>query len=594
MDTNINTFFFNALEHINKEDFQSAKDLLKKVINYDPNNYEGYKNLGLCEVNLGNEQEALMAFQKAYELNSQDATTIYYYACCLSKNDKQKAAGLFQEVINLRSEYLDAYKSLAMMYIEMGQLDLAIEIASKAISNPDIESDYSIYYICATSYMLKKDYINAIEYLKNALKRSEQHLPIMNSLSTCYMNTKQYDKALEILNKAYEIDSDNSLTSYNLGICYQINSQYKEALNYFQKAYAIEPNITMLSSLGFCALKSGEISLAVSIYQNLVAAYPNNSEYRFSYVEALEEAGEYKQALENVDMLLELNEKNVDLIKKKGTYLRKLGQNQQSVNVFSTLLNRGKIDVEVYYNLAFNYVELNDFDNAKEMFKKCIILEPSNPYAHKDLGVLYLKMNCYDWAVDEMKEAISIEDGVSEFHYSLGVSYMMLNNVEEAKKELYKALEIEPDNVDALAYLGYAYLLDRNFDEALNILQKAIKIEPDNFLAKTHIAKLYFQMQKYETAREFLIDIVEKNQDDETMNMLAICYIKLEEYEKAMGILYKLAIKYPQNHILLTDLAKCEHFCNKDKESLEHLRQALMIYDDYDEALNLLEELKSD
>ena len=76
----------------------------------------------------------------------------------------------------------------------------------------------------------------------------------------------------------------------------------------------------------------------------------------------------------------------------------------------------------MYYNLAFNYVLLNDHDNAKDMFKKCIELEPQNPYAHKDLGVLYLKMNLYDWAVDEIKEAIQLEDDVAEFHYSLGVA----------------------------------------------------------------------------------------------------------------------------------------------------------------------------
>ena len=64
--------------------------------------------------------------------------------------------------------------------------------------------------------------------------------------------------------------------------------------------------------------------------------------------------------------------------------------------------------------------------------------------------------------------------------------------------------------------------------------------------------------------------------------------------ENAMGLFSKLAIKYPKNHILLTNLAKCEIKCNKKQEAKEHLRQALMIFDDFEDALNLLEELNND
>ncbi|MBR2068450.1 MAG: tetratricopeptide repeat protein [Candidatus Gastranaerophilales bacterium] len=586
-----NDIILDALELINKEDFKGAKELLLHAIELEPDKAESYKNLGLCEVNLNNNQEALNAFKHAYELDNKDATTVYYYACCLSATDKQEAAGLFRDVIALRSEYVDAYKSLAMMYVEMGQLDSSIEVTLSALNNPKIEPNYSLNYICATSYMLKKDYENAIKYLKTALELEPEHMPIINSLATCYMNIQDYDCAQDILEKAYEKDSENPLTAYNLGICHQVKQEYKEALVYFQNAYRYDPSISMLSSLAFCALKSGDAMLASNLYQNLVAAYPNNVDYRYSYSEALEELGEYERALENVQMLLDLDEKNIVLTKKKGTYLRKLGRNEESNDVFTTLLNRGKIDVEVYYNLAFNFVELGDFDNAKEMFKKCIILEPENPYAHKDLGVLYLKMNCYDWAVDEMLAAIRIEDDVAEFHYSLGVSYMMLSNPEKAKVSFLKALSLDSEDANCLAYLGYVYMLERDLEAARETLQKALKLEPENFLAKSHIAKLYFQMQKYDTAKELLQDIIEKTQDDETMNMLGICYLELKDYEKAAGIFYKLVLNYPKNHILLINLAKCEHALSRDKEALEHTRQALMIYDDYQDALNLLEEL---
>ena len=584
-----------ALELINSEDFTAAKALLEDILKNYPNDIESLKNLGLCEVNLDNPIAAIDAFKKAVDEDNDDALSLFYLASCKAKiGEKEEAIKYFQKVLELRPSYIEAYKSLAMIYVEFSQVDNAIQVISKALNNSEIEPDYSIYYILSTSYMLKKDYKNSIIYLEKALELNPEHIAMANSLAVAYMNVGENEKAIKLLLEIFEKDKENSLTAYNLGICYQSMNDYKNALKYFQISYQNEPSITMLASLASCASAAGEYNLSATLYQNLVMAYPNNSSYRLAYIEALQNIENYKEALNNVNQLLAVDEKNISLIKRKGALLRKLRLYDESVATFETLLNRGKIDVEVYYNLAFNYVELGEFDKAAEMFKKCITLEPNNPYAHKDLGVLYLKMNCYDWAVDEMQEAIKLEDDVAEFYYSLGVSYMMLSRIDEAKVAFNKALELEPDDGDVNAYLGYVYLLENKRDEAFKLLEKAINISPDNFLAKTFMAKYYFTDKKFEIAKQFLLDAINIIKDDETLNMLAICYMETNEYENAMGLFSKLAIKYPKNHILLTNLAKCEIKCNKKQEAKEHLRQALMIFDDFEDALNLLEELDND
>ena len=87
------------------------------------------------------------------------------------------------------------------------------------------------------------------------------------------------------------------------------------------------------------------------------------------------------------------------------------------------------------------------------------------------------------------------------------------------------------------------------------------------------------------------MDIIEQVQDDETMNMLGSCYLELKDYENAMGLFYQLVKRYSKNHILLTNLARCEFECGKKDEAQEHVRQALLIFDYYSEALKILEEI---
>ena len=584
----------NALELINSQDYTGAKALLENIVKNNPDNLEAIKNLGLCEVNLDSPTDAIRCFEKAVELKNDDAVSIFYLASCKAKiGEKEEAINYFKKVLELRPDYIEVYKSLAMIYVEFNQAQSAIELLLQALNNPEIQPDYSIYYILSTSYMLIKDYNNSSKYLEKALELNPEHIAIANSLAVSYMNTNRYAEALALLNNTFAKDDKNSLTAYNLAMCYQSMNDFKNALKYLQISYQIEPSVTMLASLASCAFSAGEYALSATLYQNLVMVYPNNASYRLAYTEALENTKNYKEALDNVNQLLMVDEKNIGLIKKKGALLRKLGFFEESIATFEQLLKRGKIDVEVYYNFAFNYVELNDFDKASEMFKKCITLEPNNPYAHKDLGVLYLKMNCYDWAVDEMLEAIKLEDDVSEFHYSLGVAYTMLNRINEAKVAFNKAWNLDSGNIDALSYLGYIYLLNGDKKSALEKLQEAIKLDSGNFLAKLHLAKYYFQERNWENAKQLLLDILEKTNDDETKNMLAISFMELGEYQEALGLFSKLIKDYPKNHMLLVNLAKCEYKTLKKDQALEHLRQALLIFEDYPEALELLEEINN-
>lgn len=583
-----------ALDLINQEDYIQAQAILKSILEKDETNKEIIKNLGLCEINLDNPIGAIEMFQRAYELDNSDALSLYYLASAKTQiGKKEEAVEHFKQVLVLRPDYLDVYKNLAMIYVEFMQLNQAIDIMQKALENKTLEPDYSCYYILATAYMLKKEQKNAAIYLEKALELNPSHIQMLNSLAVCYMNTNESEKAFDTLNKALTIEEKNPLTLYNFGIYFENKNDYREALNYFKKSYDIEPSATLLSSLANCAMKTQDWTLALNLYKNLIVTYPNNSQYRMCYIEALEALGEYKEALVNVNLLLAVDEKNVELTKKKGAYLRKLNFIDEAIAVFDTLLKRGKIDVEVYYNLAFCYNELENYDKAQEMFKKCITLEPNNPYAHKDLGVLYLKMNAYDWALDEIKTAIELEDDVAEFHYSYAVCNMMLGKIQEAKGAFKKTIELDKNHADAIAYLGYIELLENNKTESFKLLQKALEIDPTSFLAKNYLAKYYFSEKKYDITKELLLDIIQTTKDDETLNMLAISYMETEEYENAMGIFSKLVVTYPKNHILLTNLAACESKCERKKEAQNHIQQALLIFDDYKPALKILEELKN-
>ena len=69
-------------------------------------------------------------------------------------------------------------------------------------------------------------------------------------------------------------------------------------------------------------------------------------------------------------------------------------------------------------------------------------------------------------------------------------------------------------------------------------------------------------------------------------------FMKLKDYKTAAGILSKLKEAYPDNHILLCDLAKCEIKIGEYDNAKENIKKALMQFPGFDYGLKLLKEVE--
>src|SRR5574344_1637746 len=100
-------------EIIGENDFENAKSMLDEYIKNDEFNVEALKLLGLCNLNLELFDQARSNFETIVKYAPDDAASWFYLANCYDNlNDFLHAIPAYQEVINLREEYLDAYKNL--------------------------------------------------------------------------------------------------------------------------------------------------------------------------------------------------------------------------------------------------------------------------------------------------------------------------------------------------------------------------------------------------------------------------------------------------------------------------------------------------
>ena len=119
---------------ISEESYNEARtQLIEYIKDGRENDVEVLKLLGLTEVNLELYSDAKNTFEKVIKISPKDATSLFYLANCLDNLDNvTEAEKYYSKVLQIREGYIDAYKSLCIIYLKTNREYNAIELAKKA------------------------------------------------------------------------------------------------------------------------------------------------------------------------------------------------------------------------------------------------------------------------------------------------------------------------------------------------------------------------------------------------------------------------------------------------------------------------------
>lgn len=143
-----------------------------------------------------------------------------------------------------------------------------------------------------------------------------------------------------------------------------------------------------------------------------------------------------------------------------------------------------------YYLGRTKYVE-NHFQEAIEVFQKCLALSPDNLRAEYNLGLAYAGAGQVDKATIAYQTAIAWQQssGVLDPQPYLDFGMMLLQQEKPAQAlpMLQKAVALGPQNPRAHEQLGKTWQLLHNLPNADSEMQAAIRLAPD-------ISALHFEM----------------------------------------------------------------------------------------------------
>ena len=578
-------------ELIGEKDFKTAHQLVEDALKVDPNNVGLIKSAGLVAVNLEDWNSARGYFETVVKYQPEDATAWFYLANCYNNlGDLISAKNSYIKVITLRSEYIEAYKSLCVTLMKLNEPEEAIKYAYSA--NAIFPDDYLFDFVIGTAYMKVKEFAKSIEPFERALEKSPNNIGIYNSLGTAYMATKKSEEAIKCYKKALELNPKNPMSYYNLGSAFQIQQNHEEACNYLEQAVKLDNNDESFKvALAMSKVKIGEFEYAAELYKNLMIQHPEKENYKYNLVTCYEAMGKIPTAITMLEEMIYINQKFILPAQKLASLYIKTNQLSKAKDIYDRIILKNNPTPEVLHQYAILSSSLCDTDTAEKILKKVIKMKPDIAKAHKDLGIIYLNKRLFDYAEDEFTTALKLAPNDFEIIFEYGNFLYSISKNNEAERYYQEVLDIQPENVLALTFMALNKLILNQLDSAKEYIMKALKINPEHEYIQFCAGRILYARGEFEDAKHYLIHAVEQNPDIETQNTLGLTYYELGEYNSAINIFNNILAKKPENISVLMSIARCYAGLKDNDKALEYLDKVVTIFPEDEEAHELIRKL---
>lgn len=348
-------------------------------------------------------------------------------------------------------------------------------------------------------------------------------------------------------------DDVNILNLYGL-LCLSINKP-KDAVDLLSKAVVLNQSAYVISNLAKAYYVSGNIDKAVILYSKAAQIEPSDDIF-YSMAIAYKALKKYDEAINSYKQALSFNAENVNAL----------------------------------YNLASLYKDMNNIDEA---VKYAVRAEFING---EDEDIQTLLSTLYESAADIKKATVHLEKAFKInpkyiYLYNMAVLKAKADEKNEAIGLYNKVLALNPEHVETLVNIAALY---RNIDKntALTYLKKAYEIKPFEPAVSLAIAQLYRDLNLNDESIKILNEFLERTSSAEGYSLLAINFMDLGEYDKALENYNKalaidiknlnylhgkaMALKYLGN----TDDARLlmEYIVNKGDKSVQSVTTLGMMY----------------
>ena len=226
-------------------------------------------------------------------------------------------------------------------------------------------------------------------------------------------------------------------------------------------------------------LQAGYWRNSLTLWTHCVAATRDNIMARISLGNALLQAGQINEAMEQYREVLRLDPNQAHANLDLGVALAMTGQLQEATNCFARALRNRPDWSGTHLNLGRALFELGDFSGALTHYAEAVRLDSNAVVAFTSLAGDLSARGKSDEAMRYYLEALRFNPVDAEAHYHLGLEWLQRGRIDEAIGQFQEVIRLKPDYADAHNNLGIALGRKDQTGEAISQYREAIRLKPD-------------------------------------------------------------------------------------------------------------------
>lgn len=237
----------------------------------------------------------------------------------------------------------------------------------------------------------------------------EEDFETLGYLSQLYIQIGELEKGHELLDRMAVMEPNMASTFLTLAnVCF-MQEKYQEMADAAQKAIAIEEGNAMAHYLlGKAKQGMDDGIMTIAHLTKAIALKEDFTEARLLRAEALFKMKQYKEAMEDVDAILQQNGEEEAALLMRGKIKEATGQEEEAEADYQNVANINPFNEQAYLYLGQLFIEQKKLSEAIELFDEAIEINPNFAAAYYERGRAKLLNGDKDGSVEDMKKSLEL------------------------------------------------------------------------------------------------------------------------------------------------------------------------------------------
>ncbi len=276
--------------------------------------------------------------------------------------------------------------------------------------------------------------------------------------------------------------------------------------------------------------------------------YPDSSTIRLRRAHLLIAQQQYDAALDIIQQLRRQEPDNTDVAYSLGVAYSAVGESRKAIKYFLEAADDGWMLGRVYSNIAEEYYNLRDFDEAIRYYHLAMDTDSYDAATIYNYLDTCMQAQRAEGAIEYLKSFVGEHPYSCEAWHCLGTAYLSLGLSEQAIDAYEYALAIDKRNMQVNIDLAAAQESIGAVGNAVTTLLRAIDYADNKAALYRMVAFIYMRANNSDMAIIYFRKAIEEDAEDaESYAALAVVYAVIDDFSNAIPNIKKALRLAPEN-----------------------------------------------